>query len=127
MANVAADLAPFQGRWRIETLEVGGMTMPAGMLAAAEVRVDGDQFLSLGMGAEYRGTMSVEANTAAGEPTLIAIAFAAGPETGNINRALVDIAGDRWRMCLDMKGGPAPAAFATSAADGYALQALRRA
>lgn len=119
----STDLASLQGRWRVTALEVGGAGMPAAMFPDAVVSVTGDVFESSGMGAVYRGRLTL---AQAGGRKTFTLAFDAGPEQGANNHALYALDGDRWTICLDMKGGPAPAAFATSAADGYALETLER-
>ena len=120
---MSGDAAKLQGRWKVTALEVGGAKMPASMFPNAIVSVTGDIFESSGMGAVYRGRLTL---SEAGGRKTFALAFDAGPEQGNANHALYTLDGDRWTICLDMKGGPAPAALATSAADGYALETLER-
>jgi uncharacterized protein (TIGR03067 family) len=120
---MSGDLAALQGRWKVTGLEVGGAKMPPAMFPSAEVRVDGDTFTSTGMGAAYSGKLSLA--VADGRKTF-ALAFAEGPEAGNTNHALYELSGNLWRLCLDMKGGPAPASFASTAANGYALETLTR-
>lgn len=112
-----------QGEWRIESLEMNGAALPAAMFAQARVIVNGDQFTSKGMGAEYVGKFSADDSVA---PARFSLAFEGGPETGNANHGVFELAGDRWRMCLNMTGGPAPQAFATTPGDGCALQILTR-
>jgi uncharacterized protein (TIGR03067 family) len=117
------DLAQLQGRWKVTSLEVGGSNMPVSMFPNAGVSVTGDVFESTGMGAVYRGRLTL-AETA-GRKTF-SLAFEDGPEKGNVNNALYELDGDRWTLCIDMKGGPAPRAFSSSAANGYALETLMR-
>jgi uncharacterized protein (TIGR03067 family) len=120
---MTADLAALQGRWKVTSLEVGGSKMPASMFPNAGVSVTGDVFESTGMGAVYRGRMKLAES---GGRKTFSLAFEDGPEKGNVNHALYELDGDRWMLCLDMKGGPAPQAFSTSAANGYALETLKR-
>jgi len=117
------DLAAVQGAWGITALEVDGLTLPGAMLSAAEVRVEGDRFTSLGMGAPYSGTLSLEPGAPHNRFTL---AFAEGPEAGRANHGLYELVGDTWRICLNMSGGPAPGAFSTAPGSGCALQTLTR-
>ena len=120
---MASDLLALQGRWKVAELEVGGASMPASMFPEAEVTVTGDTFAAKGMGSVYTGKLVLAED--AGRKTF-SLTFVQGPETGNVNHALYELAGNRWRLCLDMKGGPAPQTFATSAANGYALETLIR-
>ena len=75
------------------------------------------------MGSVYTGKLTLAERSGA---KTFSLAFAQGPEAGIVNHALYELSGNRWRLCLDMKGGPAPQAFATSAANGYALETLTR-
>lgn len=117
------DLATLQGVWRVTALEVDGAALPETMLAAAEIRLEGTRFMSLGMGAPYAGGLSLATESA---PKRFTLAFAEGPEAGRANHGIYELDGETWRMCLDMSGGPAPDAFATSPGSGRALQTLKR-
>jgi uncharacterized protein (TIGR03067 family) len=118
------DLAKLQGRWKVASLEVGGAKMPVSMFPDAVVSVADDVFESSCMGAVYRGRLTLADS---GGRKTFSLAFEDGPEKGNTNNALYELDGDRWTLCLDMKGGPAPQGFATSPANGYALETLTRA
>lgn len=112
-----------QGLWRVESLEVDGAAMPASVFATARISVEGDMFNSSGMGAEYKGRMSIDADAS---PARFSILFTTGPEAGRVNHGIYEIDADRWRFCLCMTGGQAPDAFATSPGQGRALQTLVR-
>lgn len=118
-----SDLSALQGKWQVTSLEIDGATLPASIFARAEIHVSGDDFISSGMGADYRGKVSVDANAA---PSAFTLTFANGPEAGNANHGVFEVAGDVWRFCIDMKGGPAPADFTTAPGSGRALQTLIR-
>jgi uncharacterized protein (TIGR03067 family) len=120
---MANDLAALQGRWKVADLEVGGTKMPVSMFPDAEVSVDGDTFTSTGMGSVYSGKLTLFEQS---DAKTFSLAFTQGPEAGNANHALYELSGNTWRLCLDMKGGPAPQTFATTAANGYALETLTR-
>jgi len=117
------DLARLQGAWAVTALEVDGAALPDAMLAAAEIRLEGTRFTSLGMGAPYAGALSLATDSA---PKRFTLTFAEGPEAGRANRGIYELDGETWRICLDMTGGPAPEAFATSPGSGRALQTLKR-
>ena len=119
----ANDLPALQGRWKVADLEVGGAKMPRSMFPNAEVRVEGDRFTSSGMGSVYEGALTLAERSGA---KTFSLTFTQGPEAGNANHALYELSGDLWRLCLDMKGGPAPQTFATTPTDGYALETLTR-
>jgi uncharacterized protein (TIGR03067 family) len=118
-----SDLSALQGRWKVASLEVAGSQMPAAMFPNAVVSVSGDVFESSGMGAVYRGKMTLAQS---GMRKTFSLTFEEGPEKGNVNHALYELDGDRWTFCLDMKGGPAPAGLVSTAANGHALETLTR-
>ena len=118
-----SDLAALQGKWKVTHLEVAGSQMPASMFPNAIVSVSGDLFESSGMGAVYRGRMKLSEQ---GPRKTFSLSFEDGPEKGNVNHALYALDGDTWTICLDMKGGPAPAGLVSTSANGHALEKLTR-
>ncbi|WP_395646583.1 TIGR03067 domain-containing protein [Terricaulis sp.] len=114
-----SDLTKLQGAWRVVSLEMNGAGMP--VPPAARVVIKGARLQSLGMGAVYEGDMTL--NEAA---RTFALTFSAGPEGGRVNHALYAIEGDQLTLCINVMGGPAPAAFATRPGDGLALETLVR-
>ena len=112
------DIEMLQGAWTIQTLEIGGQKMPAG---TARIVVKGDRFITSGMGAEYEGTVSIDAKK---KPKALDMTFLTGPEKGNKNLGIFEVGGDTWRLCLDMTGKSRPKEFASK--PGVALEVLRR-
>jgi uncharacterized protein (TIGR03067 family) len=88
----------------------------------ARVMVKGNRFESLGMGAVYQGTFTVDASA---KPMTIDMTFTAGPEKGNVNHGIFELKGDTWRLCLNTLGKARPKKFA-AAGSGNALQTLSR-
>jgi len=117
------ELARLQGEWAIVHLEINGLAPAPHTFAGARMVIHGDRFESLGMGAVYEGTIELDADTL---PRVFRMKFTAGPEKGNTNAGIYELEGDRWRICLNMTGGPAPAAFETSPGSGCALETLDR-
>ncbi len=117
------ELEKLQGEWTIAHLEIDGLAPAPHVFAGAKMVIDGDRFESLGMGAVYEGTIDVNPTTA---PKSLRLKFTAGPEKGNTNSGIYELEGDRWRICLNMKGGAAPTEFATSPDSGRALETLNR-
>jgi uncharacterized protein (TIGR03067 family) len=120
---MASDLDDLQGPWSIVALEAEGMAMPAGMLRGAKIVVQGSTFKSIAMGAVYEGILELDA---VAQPKTFAMKFTPGPEKGNTNFGLYELAGDCWRICINMKAGAAPAGFATTPGSGCALEVLTR-
>jgi uncharacterized protein (TIGR03067 family) len=118
------ELAKLQGTWTIAALEVNGQKMSAGMLAAASIVVQGDHFTSLGMGATYEGTLSLDP---ARKPKAFDLKFTAGPEKGHTSLGIYALDGATWKLCLTVSGKSRPKKFATSPGSGLALETLHRA
>lgn len=118
------DLERLQGEWRIVSLEIDGAALPVAMLADAQIHVAGERFVSIGMGAPYGGTLRVSDD---GGRATLSLSFENGPEAGRTNHGIYAFGERGWTLCLDMNGGPAPAAFSTSPGCGCALQRMERA
>jgi len=114
------DLDKLQGTWNVTSLEVGGSEMPAG---GACIVVEGSRFQSLGMGAVYEGTVSLNTRK---KPKQIELLFTAGPENGNRSLGIYELDGDDWKLCLTVTGSTRPTQFATAPGSGHALETLRR-
>jgi uncharacterized protein (TIGR03067 family) len=118
-----AENGPLEGTWYVVALEVDGQAMPGGVLGAARIVVRGDAFQSLGMGVVYEGKMKLGQSAS---PKTFDLAFTAGPEKGNTNLGIYELAGDDWKLCLATRGGDRPTRFATAPGTGHALQTLKR-
>jgi uncharacterized protein (TIGR03067 family) len=118
-----AEPGPLDGDWNVVALEVDGQRMPAGMLEAAHIVVEGDRFQSLGMGAVYEGTLKLDPSA---NPKAFDLTFTAGPEKGNTALAIYELDGDDWKLCLTTRGGDRPKRFATAPGTGHALETLKR-
>jgi len=118
-----SELEKLQGAWSIIFLEVEGMTPAPSVYAGATIEVNGNRFTTRAMGAVYEGTLEMNAEVV---PNEFRMKFTAGPEKGNTNNGIYELEGDRWKFCLNMKGGPAPTEFATSPGSGLALETLNR-
>jgi uncharacterized protein (TIGR03067 family) len=116
------DLAKLQGTWNIVALEMDGQKMPAG--GDGRIVVDGDRFTSEGMGATYKGKLTVDPKQ---KPKAFDLKFTAGPEKGNTNLGIYELKGDRWKICLDFHGKQRPKEFAAAAGSGRAVEVLERA
>jgi uncharacterized protein (TIGR03067 family) len=117
------ELKKLQGTWRMLTLEMDGAPMPAGAVAGAKIIVEGDQFTTSGMGAAYKGTMTIDATKT---PKTLDMAFTEGPERGNTSLAIYEVNGDSWKICLGLTGKERPKAFSTAPGSGHALETLER-
>jgi uncharacterized protein (TIGR03067 family) len=123
MKTRKAAAGPLEGNWNVVALEVEGQEMPAGMLGAARIVVEGARFQSLGMGAVYEGTMKLDPSA---NPKTFDLTFTAGPEKGNTALGIYTLEGDDWKLCLTTRGGDRPTKFATAPGTGHALETLKR-
>jgi uncharacterized protein (TIGR03067 family) len=117
------DLDSLQGSWTVTALEVDGQSMPESMLANARILVKGNRFTSIGMGAQYEGTLTLDPTTA---PRRLDMKFDVGPEKGNTNLGIYELKGNRWKLCLATRGPVRPTSFATRAGSGFAFETLTR-
>jgi uncharacterized protein (TIGR03067 family) len=118
------DIDLLQGSWSITSLSMDGQELPAAMFAKASIVVKGNRFTSLGMGTQYEGTLELDSST---NPRQLNMNFDAGPEKGNVNLCIYEVAGDIWRLCIATRGTVRPSAFISTPGSGIALEVLRRA
>jgi uncharacterized protein (TIGR03067 family) len=118
-----SDLDLLQGTWSIRSLRMDGHEMPSAIYANAGIVVKGDRFTSTGMGAEYEGTLELDAST---NPRQLNMRFDAGPEKGNVNLCIYEIAGNDWKLCVATRGPVRPSSFDTTPGSGIAVEVLKR-
>ncbi len=118
------DIDRLQGAWAVTSLEVDGQSMPDSSLAAAQIEIQGDRFTTTGMGAEYAGTLKLDAKP---KPRHIDMHFDTGHAAGVVNRGIYELKADAWKLCLATRGDARPSSFATQPGSGFALETLSRA
>jgi uncharacterized protein (TIGR03067 family) len=123
LAHYVEQLRALEGEWRFDSLEVDGRAMPASMLSASRLLIDGDRFRMESAEGNFEGifTLNVEA-----DPREIDIEFVEGPEAGNWSYGIFRLEGDDLRLCLGVVGAERPKRFATTPGSGHALERLRR-
>jgi uncharacterized protein (TIGR03067 family) len=117
------DLDKLQGTWNVTSLETDGQKLPATAFNEARIVIEGDKFTSLGMGAEYKGSVKLDP---ASKPKAFDLLFTAGHAKGHRNLGIYKLAGDKWTICLATRGNKRPGKFATAPATGFALETLER-
>jgi uncharacterized protein (TIGR03067 family) len=123
LARHVEQLRGLEGTWAFARLEIDGSTMPATMLAASRILIDGDRFRTESPEATYEGIFNINVEA---QPHEIDIEFVAGPEAGNSNFGIFRLDGDELELCLDMNGKPRPREFRTSLGSGHACEKLTR-
>jgi uncharacterized protein (TIGR03067 family) len=114
------DLKKLQGTWNIITLEMEGQQYPPG---GSRIVIQGERFISLNMGAEYEGSVSLDETQ---KPAAFDLVFDKGPEAGNKSLGIYELSGDRWKICLGLAGKSRPKKFAAETGTGHALEVLER-
>jgi uncharacterized protein (TIGR03067 family) len=117
------DIDLLQGSWSITSLVMEGQEMPANLFANASIEVKGSRFTSIGMGAEYEGTLELDPST---NPRQLNMRFDIGPEKGNVNLCIYEIGGDDWKVCIATKGSLRPSTFVSTPGSGFAVEVLQR-
>jgi uncharacterized protein (TIGR03067 family) len=118
-----SDIQKLQGVWQITSLEIDGNVLSAAALSGATIAIDGDKFTSLGMGAIYEGTLTLDAKAT---PKAFDMHFTSGPEKGNSNAGIYELDRDTWRICLNTRGQKRPEKFAAPPGTGFAVEVLHR-
>jgi uncharacterized protein (TIGR03067 family) len=118
------ELEQLQGTWTVTTLELEGQRFPSAMLGGASLVIQGDRFISNGMGAVYEGTVTLDASAT---PHRLDLHFDAGPEAGHVNPGIYRLEGDSCLICLATRGSERPGSFESPPGSGIALETLARA
>lgn len=121
LARHVETLRALGGDWAFERLEIEGNLIPLGAVEDSRLLIDGDRFRTESPDAQ--GTLVINAQV---EPHQIELRFVEGPEAGNSNFGIFRVDGDRFELCLDMNGRPAPKEFCTAAGSGQACEILQR-
>jgi uncharacterized protein (TIGR03067 family) len=116
----ASDLEALQGYWNMISVEVDGQEFPPGNSA---IEVDGNRFVSLGMGGQFEGTVDLNEGAT---PKTFDLHFDKGPHTGSTALGIYELNGDDWKLCMGLTGKSRPARFVTAKGTGHALETLRR-
>src|SRR6059036_2096326 len=106
------DLDKLQGTWRLTSLVADGRKMPPMAFRVATVVVAGSTFKSLGMGADYEGTLDINPKKT---PRTFDLTFTSGPLAGTRQPGIYKLGGKTWTICLAMQGGKRPLTFAAKA------------
>ena len=99
------DLELLQGFWSITSLAMDGQEMHASMFANAGIVVNANRFTSIGMGAEYEGTLEIDQTT---NPRQLNMKFDVGPATGHVHGTSARFCVHAWQW---LRGRSASAAL----------------
>lgn len=121
VTTMLADLDRIQGSWYVAAVETDGEAMTDA--GDARVIVERHSFKSLGMGADYEGTIEIDSTR---KPKHFDIVFSAGHATGMRHVGIYELAGDRWTICLNTQGTKRPKSFRTRQGSGVVIETLER-
>jgi uncharacterized protein (TIGR03067 family) len=123
LARHVEQLRSLEGSWAFARLEVDGAVMPASVLQASRLLIDGDRFRTESPEANYEGIFNINVETQLHE---IDIEFIEGPEAGNWNYGIFRVDADQLEICLDLNGKPRPDNFSSFPGSGRAYETLKR-
>lgn len=123
LARHVATLRALEGVWGFDQLEVDGNAVPASMLGASRILIDGDRFRTESPEAIYDGEFIIDVEA---DPCTIDIRFVEGPEAGLESLGIFTLDGDQWTICLGLVGATRPTSFTTKAGRRHALETLSR-
>ena len=115
-------LRALEGSWGFVSLAVEGQRLAAEALANSRILIDGDRFRTESPEATYEGVFTIDVEP---DPPTIDIDFIAGPEAGRRNLGIFRLEGDRFELCLNVRGEGRPTAFAATG-PGWAYEVLQR-
>ena len=118
------ELERFQGTWKFESLEVGGMKMDVGVYKDVRLILEGDKFTHKEGKEPAHGTFKVDVSK---KPKTIDITFTDGPEKGNTILGIYELDGDTYRVCIDLaKKDVRPTKFESKKGTMLVLEVLKR-
>lgn len=123
LARHVQQLRALEGDWRFQSLDVDGAAMPAAMLGASRLLIDGDRFRMESPEASYEGIFNIDVDAT---PCRIDIEFVEGPEAGQWSYGIYEFNADQLTFCLGLTGASRPETFSTSPGSGHALERLTR-
>ena len=124
LARHVQTLRALEGEWRFHELEVDAQAVPAAMLGASRILIDGDRFRTESPEATYDGEFLIDVTAS---PHTIDIVFVEGPEAGQRSLGIFKLDGDTLTICLGLTGASRPTAFRTTPGSRHALETLHRA
>ena len=122
--EIKKELERFQGTWKFESLEVGGMKMDVGVYKDVRLILEGDKFTHKEGKEPAHGTFKVDVSK---KPKTIDITFTDGPEKGNTILGIYELDGDTYRVCIDLaKKDVRPTKFESKKGTMLVLEVLKR-
>ena len=117
------ELALFQGTWRFTSLEIEGKKVPIDMFKDAKLIIKDETFDYVGAGEDAKGTFKIDASK---KPKTVDITYTEGPLKGKVLKAIYELDGDTYKICLDPAGNDRPTKFETKEGSPIVLETLKK-
>ena len=112
-----------EGTWGLKSLEIGGNSIPGGLLTNSKIVMNGDRFNTLSPEGNYLGEFAINVQLS---PMEIDVHFIEGPHAGQFSYGIFELKGDELTICLGLVGASRPTEFSSSGSPMHALEHLRR-
>jgi len=119
----ADDLKAMEGKWKVETAELGGKVEDAPELKEILVTITGDRYEVVVKDKTDRGSLKLDETKS---PKTMDATDTEGDDIGKVIKAIYEIKGDTLRVCYAMKGDERPTAFATKEGTPLLMITYRR-
>ena len=121
--TVEAELARFEGTWRVASMEIEGKLIPEANYKDEVMVLKGDRSTTTTPGGEIKGVFKVNPTTV---PKTIDVTVAGGPGKGRTHLGIYELNGDTYKVCIGLTGKPRPTEFTTKPGSGTVLEVFKR-
>jgi len=101
----ADDLKAMEGKWKVETVEVGGKVIEIEALKDLVVTITGDHYELMTADGPDAGTIKLDETA---KPKTMDATDTEGSDVGKVIKAIYEISGDTMRVCYAIEGGERP-------------------
>jgi uncharacterized protein (TIGR03067 family) len=119
----ADDLKAMEGKWKVESAEIGGKATDAPELKELIVTITGDRYEVIVNDGTDRGSLKLDET---GTLKAMDVTDTEGLDAGKVTKAIYELKGDTLRVCYAMNGGERPTEFATKEGSALLLITYRR-
>jgi uncharacterized protein (TIGR03067 family) len=122
-ATRADDLKAMEGKWKVETAEVGGKVIDIEGLRNLVVTITGDHYELMTADGPDAGTLKLDETA---KPKTMDATDTEGSDVGKVIKAIYEITGDTMRVCYAIEGGERPTELATKEGSPWLLVTYKR-
>jgi len=117
-----SDLEKLQGTWHVTSLENDGQKLPEITYASSAIVVNGNSFVSTGMGAPYEGIIELDSLK---KLKTFDVVFTEGHAKGTRHLGIYELNDEVWTLCFATQGTERPKTF-SSLGSGVVVETLER-